>query len=333
MKIMKYFIIILLSIIAVLALITVFLPSSINVERTTEINAPAGTAYTMANDMKNLENLFPILQIDKKMKKTLSSNTIGKDAYFEWKSDMKNVGSGKITIVESRKDEYIKLAMTLDGVDAGFTEIKFTASEGKTKVSWSMHSDVSFVARWFVPTYEEMIGKDIDSSLVLLRKLTETNPAVPAQISVVEFKKTYYAAVRDSSNMDPQVIAGKYASAYKEISEFMEKNKLQMSGPPVSITNAYSQTFFSFNAAIPFAQPFTGKTSGRVIIDSIPDCKVVMAMHIGPYSALMDTYNAILKYIADNKLEIAGRSWEEYKDDPMKTKPEELKTSIYFPVK
>jgi effector-binding domain-containing protein len=161
----------------------------------------------------------------------------------------------------------------------------------------------------------------------------ESNPDAGTGVKITQFSKTYYAAVSDSSDMNPMTIQSKYASAYKEIMGFMMKNKLQMSGPPVSITNSYSNTFFSFNAAIPFKQTFKGKTEGRVIIDSIPDSKVVMAVHIGPYSTLMNTYNLVMKYISDNKLEVSGRSWEEYIDDPTTTKSEKLRTNIYFPVK
>jgi effector-binding domain-containing protein len=333
MKAMKYFAIIGLSIIVILTLITLFLPTSINVEKSVDINVSVGSAYTMVNDLKNLEMLFPILRIDKKMKKTFSPNTIGKGAFIEWQSEMKNVGGGKITIVESRPDEYIKFTMTLDGVDGGYSEIKFYNIEGKTRVSWAMLSEVSFVARWFVPTYEEMFNKDLESTLASLKKTLESNPEAGSGIKVTQFGKTYYIAVSDSSGMNPGIIQGKYASAYKEIMGFMMKNKLQMSGPPVSITNSFSKTFFSFNAAIPFKQPFIGKVEGRVIIDSIPDCKVVMAVHIGPYSTLMNAYNLVMKYISDNKLKISGRSWEEYVDDPTTTKPEKLRTNIYFPVK
>ncbi len=333
MKAFKYFVIIVLSLIALLTVITLFLPDTISVEKSLIINAPAAEAYALAGDLKNIENLFPMLQIDKKMKKTLSTNTTESGASFEWRSDMKNVGSGNITIVEAKPGEYIKFAMTLDGTDAGFTEIRFETIDGKTKVTWSMNSDVSFIARWFVPSYEDMIGKDIDSSLASLKRIAELSPAGKLEISVKQFSGAYYLAIADSSNMDGQAIAAKYASAYQEIMAFMEKNKLQISGAPVSITNSFTPAFFTFNAAIPIAQPFIGKKTGRIISDSIPSCKVVVALHVGPYSAMMPTYDAIMKYITENKLEIAGRSWEEYIDDPMKVKPDELKTNIYFPVK
>lgn len=60
--------------------------------------------------------------------------------------------------------------------------------------------------------------------------------------------------------------------------------------------------------------------------------KVLKTIHVGPYTSLKPTYDAMIAYIEANGYENNGNSWEEYIDDPTEVAPEELKTIIYFPI-
>ncbi len=335
MKFLKYFLIILAAVVVIGLVITLFfLPSSIHVEKKTEIKTPASVVYAQINNFKNWDNWMPWLSLDTKMKKTYSEPAEGAKAFFEYASEIKEIGNGKITILESKPGEYIRFSLTMNGKDAGTAEFKFEEKEGKTIVTWTMDSDLGLFARWCASSLEEMGSRDFERGLAGLKKVCEEGPAAgEIEITVTEFKKSVYLAIHDSAGMDPKVISGKYAAAYKEIYEFMQKNQVQPAGAPISITNSYDEKSFNFNAAAPFLPPFKAKLSGRVILDSIPDCKVVKAVHKGPYDNLTATYNAVMKYIADNKLTIAGRPWEEYMTDPGTTKPQDMVTNIFFPVK
>ena len=58
-----------------------------------------------------------------------------------------------------------------------------------------------------------------------------------------------------------------------------------------------------------------------------------MAVHIGPYQGITNAYISIEKYIKDKGLQINGKSFEEYINDPGNTPPEKLQTNVYYPVK
>src|SRR5499427_7930467 len=66
----------------------------------------------------------------------------------------------------------------------------------------------------------------------------------------------------------------------------------------------------------------TFETAGEVYATETPGGEAVVAVHRGPYNRMNDAYNAIEKWMAANRRESAGHSWEIYGDptpDPADT--------------
>ncbi|WP_284978479.1 GyrI-like domain-containing protein [Arthrobacter sp. fls2-241-R2A-200] len=66
----------------------------------------------------------------------------------------------------------------------------------------------------------------------------------------------------------------------------------------------------------------TFETAGEVYATETPSGEAAVAIHRGPYDRLNETYNAIDEWMAGNRREPAGHSWEIYGDptpDPAQT--------------
>lgn len=66
----------------------------------------------------------------------------------------------------------------------------------------------------------------------------------------------------------------------------------------------------------------TFETSGEVYATETPAGEAAVAVHRGPYSLMGETYHAIDQWMAANRREPAGHSWEIYGDptpDPAET--------------
>jgi len=66
----------------------------------------------------------------------------------------------------------------------------------------------------------------------------------------------------------------------------------------------------------------TFETAGEVYATETPGGEVAVAVHRGRYNRMNEAYNAIDKWIAENRRESAGHSWEIYGDptpDPVDT--------------
>ena len=73
---------------------------------------------------------------------------------------------------------------------------------------------------------------------------------------------------------------------------------------------------------------------GDVSIKEISSGSYAMALHVGPYEKVSDTYSYICgQWAPKHGKEIKGESSIEiYLNDPHKTRPEDLKTEVYVPV-
>ena len=80
------------------------------------------------------------------------------------------------------------------------------------------------------------------------------------------------------------------------------------------------------------------KVKGPMRLETVPGGSYAVTEHAGPYENMGATYAALCARVASGPVE--GIAWdladppsvERYLNDPRKTKPEELRTEIWFPV-
>src|SRR5437763_2161 len=117
MKIIFRIILWLVVIFAVVCLIGFLLPKSTYVERTVIMNTSPHTVYALANNLKTYDKWMPWNQLDPNWKVLYSPKTEGEGAWYQWESQNKNVGKGKLTIVESDADKKVVTKLEFAGFD------------------------------------------------------------------------------------------------------------------------------------------------------------------------------------------------------------------------
>jgi GyrI-like small molecule binding protein len=75
----------------------------------------------------------------------------------------------------------------------------------------------------------------------------------------------------------------------------------------------------------------TFETAGEVFATSTPGGEAAVAVHRGPYDRLYDTNAAIRNWIAENRRESAGLSWEIYGDPT--PNPADTETTVVYLLK
>ena len=70
-----------------------------------------------------------------------------------------------------------------------------------------------------------------------------------------------------------------------------------------------------------------------ISFETFAEGKCVQVTHVGPYSDEPQTIEAMMAFMADNKLQANGRHHEIYLSDPRKTEPSKMKTLLRYPVK
>ncbi len=113
--------------------------------------------------------------------------------------------------------------------------------------------------------------------------------------------------------------------------QVLGSSEIHPAGPPFSVYYNMDVSNLDVEIGFPVAEKFEGK--GRIRAGKIPGVKAAVTLHVGPYEKIDEAYNRLSAFVKKQGLETESYCYEFYLNDPAETRPEELKTEIYFPLK
>ena len=341
MKVLKKILIVLVILIALPLIIALFVNGEYAVVRDVTINKPKPEVFDYIKYLRNQDNFSVWNQMDPNMKKGLTGTDGEVGAVASWESDVDSVGKGEQEIIKiadgERIDFELRFKEPFESTDYAYFTTE-AVGDNQTRVQWGFNGKMPYPMNLMMlfMNMEEMLAPDLERGLANLKVVMEKMPSTPAvDITEMEVESKPILYINEKAKFDMAEISQKISGAYGEIGALMSVAKVEMTDAPMAITNEFSMEnmTWDFDCAIVAQLPEGTEVSGRIQSGMTYAGKVVKAVHIGPYQTSMNTYQAIEKYMKEKGLEQNGRSWEEYIDDPMKVKPEELRTNIYYPVK
>ena len=170
-------------VVAGLVVVVALRPSEYRVARRTTIAAPAAAVFAQVNDFHNWGAWNPWAKIDPAMKQSYEGAPAGIGAVYTWAGN-KEVGEGRMTLVESRPNELIriKLEFLKPFAATSLAEFTFQPEADRTAVTWSMTGDVNFVAKvvHLFMDMDKMIGGNFEKGLADMKSVVEASPRVDA---------------------------------------------------------------------------------------------------------------------------------------------------------
>ncbi|MBI2060300.1 MAG: SRPBCC family protein [Nitrospirae bacterium] len=163
--------------VAILFVVSFFLPSQWSVERSSVIKAPPEAIFVHLNSFKNWKAWSPWEGKDPQMTMSYEGPEEGVGAATRW--DSPKMGKGTMTLTESVPPQ--KVVYDLD-ISEGKYRMKgsFTLTPGGegTTVTWRDEGDVGKnpIGKYFALLMPRMIAKDFDEGLANLKKLLEGGP-------------------------------------------------------------------------------------------------------------------------------------------------------------
>jgi len=332
-----YFIVI---IIVLFVCVGFFLPRNVHVERSTRIDRPIATVFTLVNGYSTFNNWSPWAERDPSAVFETTGPASGVGAHMEWDGDPRLSGKGTQEIIESVPFSLVRTRLEFD--QQGEANAYFALNEvpGGTQITWGFDSDLTagqslitgLLARYFGLLFDRWIGGDYETGLANLKTFAESLPDVDfsdLEVEVIDVDPVDILFIESDSTQEPANIAEAMAAAYREILDFMTANQVEMTAQPITITRAWNETGYAFDAAIPVNRNDV-EPSGRVQVGKSPSGRAVRVVHHGPYDRMMPTYEKLSAYMAAHGLEEGPVSWEQYISDPGETAPQDLVTHIYF---
>ncbi len=151
----------------------------------------------------------------------------------------------------------------------------------------------------------------------------------------LRFGPKTYLGVRGVVTFEEMRDSKRYEYALSKTMNYLREKGLTPSGPPVTLYYTWDEANQKTDRGI--AIPVEGVTEvedDELVLMEIEESKVVKAVHVGEYMKLIETHDALTKYLQDNKLEFDKYAIEEYMTDPM-SEPDQSKwvTNVYYTIK
>jgi hypothetical protein len=151
-------------------------PSRFRITRSAVVNATPGQVFDQVNDLHAWERWSPWLEADPSARTSYEGSAAGPGAVFTWAGN-RNVGSGRMTITESRPPDLVRLRLDFAQPFESTSVAEFTfAPEGdRTLVTWSMSGDKNLVAKalHLVMNMDKMIGGKFEEGLARMKAAAE----------------------------------------------------------------------------------------------------------------------------------------------------------------
>ena len=162
--------------VALFVIVVAIQPSEFQVDRTATIAAPQAEVFAQVNDLHKWDAWSPWAKLDPNAKIAFEGPEAGQGAAMSWAGNDK-VGEGKMTVIESRPNDAVKLKVDFAKPFEGTSNSEFAfkpQGEG-TSVTWTMSAHHNFLEKAFclVMNGKKMIGGDMERGLAQLKSLAE----------------------------------------------------------------------------------------------------------------------------------------------------------------
>jgi len=171
--------IVLASLVVVFLVVAAFQPEDFKVERSITVAASPAAAFDQVNDLHRWLEISPYVKLDSAAKYTFTGPSAGVDAALAWTGNSK-LGEGKMTVVESRPGEIVRMRLDFEKPfkSTSLTEFTFRplAGEGdQTAVTWSMTGKKNFMSKamCLILSMDKMVGGPFEEGLANLKSVVE----------------------------------------------------------------------------------------------------------------------------------------------------------------
>lgn len=316
-----------------LSVISLFLPSHVEVKRQVQINAPNRIVFNQVNDLHNWQAWSVWNQMDPNMHIEYQQSGIGEGAGYSWKSTKREVGTGSLKIIKAAPYDSIRIQLNFGEFDTAYSSFFFTQVADQTMVDWIFHSELGMnpLKRWFgLLLMDKMLGPDLQKSLESLKTVSEEYyKSKQPMVELLSLPETKYIGIREPvrSNEMSAIMARNYGALYNKV----EKDGLTMTDLPFAIYSKVKGDSVDLVCGIPVLQAET--TDPRIIYDTLPARYYAEADHFGSYQSLEKTHAVIEKWLKIHNIKQTGSPMEKYLTDAYEIKDStEWITAVFYPV-
>lgn len=271
---------------ALFVIVGIFLPSSRHLSESVQTNRRVPIAFDVLNNTRRFTDWNPILLHDPSAKIDISGKDEGVGAKIAYTSDVRGVGNGSWTIVESEPNKRIAYAIETETPGSNkrseFT-LQPTGNRGRnTQITQTYDVDYGFnpIARYAGLYVSNSVGEDIKLGLGRLMNALSSIP----NVDYTQLPKDYEAPLPSLGQrptetlltvsavvpIDRDKIRGQMNSNMEWIRKVIASNGLEQAGPIRVITNEQGSQNYSFDVAVPVKKAGAGERIEDIKVAGTP---------------------------------------------------------------
>lgn len=157
-----------------------FLPNTLEVTSTTVVERPRASVFAMINDLNIAQEWSPYHARDPDAEYAISP-TPGEGQTMRWNSNVREIGSGRMSILSSIQNESVESLIEIDDRATLNSRIDLTRRDRTTHVSWSINAActsgwINVPCRYMNQIMASTIKAQLDSGLARLKDRAEQLP-------------------------------------------------------------------------------------------------------------------------------------------------------------
>lgn len=177
LSILKKILIGFVAILAIFSIVVAFQPPDFAISRSASMAAPPAVAFAQVNDFHQWEAWSPWAKLDPAMKTTYEGPGAGTGAIYSWAGN-DQVGEGRMTIVDSRPGELVRIKLEFLKPFPATNQADFTfkGDAAQTTVTWTMSGRKNFIQKAFCMfmDMDKMVGADFEKGLAQMKTAAES---------------------------------------------------------------------------------------------------------------------------------------------------------------
>ena len=339
MKTIKYILLLLLILIIGFSIYIAVQPNSFDVTRTKTINAPQSVIYNNVIDFKNWEAWSSWMEEKPETVITLAEQTKGVGGSYAWEDDD---GVGSMTTTGTVPMTSITQDMKFgDNPKSEVTWNLKPNEDGTTEVIWNIiGKDLPFGFKIYATLMggmEKQIGPHFERGLTLLDSVLQAEMKVYSinVEGVTQHSGGYY--LYNTTSCKFSEFEQNMKAMLPKVGAYAMTHNVTMAGPPFILYHKWDEEndAIIFSCCVPTNSKIVADESG-ILTGKLESFRTLKTVLKGDYKNLKKAWEASMKYIADNNLEMVegGSMLETYLTDPMaEQNPANWITEIYVEVK
>ncbi len=305
-----------------------------DVQKSTVIDAPLATVHDLVADFNNWNSWSPWTIIEPECSVTVEGTPKQSGHAMQWDGEV--IGSGRNTLLSNSMQQLdYDLEFFKPWKSKATVSFHFEDLGQQTKVTWIMNSSMPLFLFFMVKTMKNWIGMDYDRGLRMLKEIAEKGHVncTTTNNGIVEYQGFSYVGIKRSvafADM-PEAMKQDFDKLVQDI--VIEGQKGAQHWVCIYPKFDMKNMIATYIAAVSDEDVGDLSLDSSYIRGSIGDSKSMEIKHDGSYDFLGNAWSMGMMYMQAKKHKANGDPFEQYWNSPMEVAPDELKTSIYFPIK